>query len=443
MGDLGIFEREGYTLLEYSEKKGGDGFITCPGGKIFLENEGIIELWVQWEEWSPDSFFQVENGYITKYTGSEDTVVIPGEIGGQKIVGIRSGAFDGANMKTLISHKNIETIEGKAFQNCRAINTLYLHDTVKNISNDIFRNCNSFKNFRFNAAMPPSKVSQSWGAYTRKFERAVYLAGPEHNLMAVLSGSSSLYATDSPLLEELLKKGGYDFDVLNFGIQASCPQLFFMEFLYHFTDEGDVLIQAPEVGSGTMGLSISSTHIQILQSTYNAFRYVDISNYGNLFKAIKDVADMRANSTFVSYADERSDIVTINIYGDRENEHKTGIAEGYRPGKITLGGNYPPDASIAQYNRIYNRFKANGVRIYYSFAPVAGGAFKATDADIKRYEDRVDEKLLAPRISVYKDYIIPQEYMYNSDAHTNVEGMIIRTRQLARDLLAQFKKEEG
>ena len=74
---------------------------------------------------------------------------------------------------------------------------------------------------------------------------------------------------------------------------------------------------------------------------------------------------------------------------------------------------------------------------------MAGGAFRASDADIKRYEDRVDEKLLAPRISVYKDYIIPQEYMYNSDAHTNVEGMIIRTRQLARDLLAQFKKEEG
>lgn len=443
IGDVGIFEREGHTLLEYSEQKSGDGFITCPGGKIFLENEGIIELWLQWEKWSPDSVFQVENGYITKYTGSGDTVIIPGEIGGQKIVGIRSGAFDGANMKTLISHKNIETIEGKAFQNCLAIDTFYLHDTVKNISNDIFRNCNNFKNFRFNAAMPPSKVSQSWGAYTRKFERAVYLAGPEHNLMAVLSGSSSLYATDSPLLEELMKKDGYDFDVLNFGIQASCPQLFFMEFLYHFTDEGDVLIQAPEVGGGTMGLSISSTHIQILQSTYNAFRYVDISNYGNLFKAIKDVADMRANSPFVSYADERSDIVTINIYGDRENEHKTGIAEGYRPGKITLGGNYPPDASIAQYNRIYNRFKAKGVRIYYSFAPVAGGAFKATDADIKRYEDRVDEKLLAPRISVYKDYIIPQEYMYNSDAHTNVEGMIIRTRQLARDLLAQFKKEES
>ena len=443
MGDLGVFEKAGHTLLEYSENQDGSGFVTCPGGKIFMENEDFIDLWVQWQAWSPASVFQVENGYITKYTGSGDTVTIPGEIGGQKIVGIRSGAFDGAKMETLISHKNIETIEKGAFRNCLAINTFYLHDSVKNISNGIFQGCNAFKNFRFNAAMPPSKVSQSWGAYTRKFERAVYLAGPEHNLMAVLSGSSSLYATDSPLLEELMAKGGHPFDVLNFGIQASCPQLFFMEFLYHFTDEGDVLIQAPEVGGGTMGLSISSTLIQVLQSTYNAFRYVDISNYSNLFKAIKEVSDMRANSVFVSYEDERSDSVTINIYGDRENEHKTGVANGYRPGNITLSGNYPPDASIAQYNRFYNRFKANGVRIYYSFAPVAGGAFRASDADIKRYEDRVDEKLLAPRISVYNDYIIPQEYMYNSDSHTNVEGMIIRTRQLARDLLAQFKKEEG
>ena len=445
MGDLGIFDREGYTLLEYSENQNGSGFITCPGGKIFMENEGIIELWVQWEKWSPESMFSVDSqGYITKYTGSENTVVIPGTVGGKKVVGIRSGAFTGKAMKTLISHKNIVVIEKGAFQNCRAINTFYLHDTVRNISNGIFQNCNNFKNFRFNAAMPPSKVSQSWGAYTRKFERAVYLAGPDHNTLAVLSGSSSLYATDSPLLEELLAKEGYDFDVLNFGIQASCPQTFFMEFLYHFMDEGDVIIQAPEANEGgTLGRSISATHIQILQSTYNAFRYVDISNYSNLFGAIKEVSDLRAKSTPVSYTDQRSDQVTINIYGDRENEHKTGVKDGYRPGNITLGGNYPPHATIEEFNRLYRLFSANGVRIYYSFAPVAGGAFRAPDENVKKYEDRVDEYLLAPRISNFKNYVIPQEYMYNSDAHTNVEGMDMRTRQLAKDLLARFKKEES
>ena len=72
---------------------------------------------------------------------------------------------------------------------------------------------------------------------------------------------------------------------------------------------------------------------------------------------------------------------------------------------------------------------------------MAGGAFKSSDADIAAYENRVDTKLLSPRISSLRDYIMPQELMYNSDSHTNVEGMILRTNTLARDLLAQFKKE--
>ena len=443
IADLGTFEKSGHTLLEYTENRDGIGIVTCTGGTSSQETDGIIELWTQWEKWSPSSFFLFENGYIKKYTGSENVVTIPGTIGGQTVVGIRSGAFNGSPMETLIMHKNIQTIESGAFKNCQNLETFYLHDSIQTISDSIFQNCNAFKNFRYNAATLPSTVSQSWAAYARKFERVVYLAGQEHNSMVVLSGSSSLYATDSPLLEELLADKGYDFDVVNFGIQASCPQLFFMEFIEHFMDEGDVVIQAPEYGSGTLGTTISTTHMQVLQFTYNAFRYVDISKYNGLFKAIQSTNATRAKSKTTTYEAQRSDSVTINIYGDRENEHKTGVASGYTPSKLTVGNRLPSDSLITRFNEMYRKFKSNGVRVYYTFAPMAEGAFQSTDADIKAYEDRVDNKLLSPRISSVKDYIIPQEYMYNSDYHTNVEGMIIRTRQLALDLLAQFEKEEN
>ena len=442
IADLGVFEKEGYTLLEYTENKDGSGLVTCPGGKIFMENDGFMNLWIQWEKWSPASFFDFKSGYITGYHGTEDVVTIPGEIGGETVVGIRNGAFNGAVAKTFVMHKNLTTIEAGAFQNCPNIETFYLHDSIKRISNNTFQQCNKFKNFRYNAATLPSRVSQSWAAYTRKFERAVYLAGPEHNLFAVLSGSSSLYSTDSPLLEELLLAGGYDFDVLNFGIQASCTQLFFMEFLYHFTDEGDVIIQAPEASSGgTLGTSISTTMMQVLQSTYNAFQYVDISKYSNLFNAIQETNKMREGGDTCSYTDARSDRVTINIYGDRENEHKTGNDPNYRPGSNTLSGQILSDNTIKEFNLMFRHFKGKGVRVYYSFATIAEGSFKAPPEKVTAYETRVDEKLNAPRISNLMDYVIPQEYMYNSDAHTNVEGMIIRTRQLARDILAQFEKE--
>ena len=442
IADLGTFERNGYTLLEYSEKRDGSGFITCPGGKIFIETDEVIHLWIQWEKWSDAKLFDFQNGYITKYKGSENVVTIPGTINGQKVIGIRSGAFNGSSMETLIMHKNLQTIENGAFKNCPNINTFYLHDNIKTISNGIFQNCNAFKNFRYNAARLPSVCSQSWAAYARKFERTVYLAGQEHNSMIVLSGSSSLYATDSPRLEKLMANAGYDFDVVNFGIQASCSQLFFLEFIEHFMDEGDVVIQAPEAnGGGTLGTSISTVLLQVLQSTYNAFRYVDISKYSGLFDSIKSINATRDMSADTTYDAQRSDKVTINLYGDRENEWKTGQDPNYKAGTVTVSGKVLSDNTIARFNEMYRILEAKGIRVYYTFAPIAGGAFKSSDADIKSYEDRVDSKLLAPRISSLEDYIIPQEYMYNSDAHTNVEGMLIRTHQLARDLLAQFKKE--
>ena len=445
IGDVGTFERSGHTLVEYSTGEDGSGFVTCPGGKIFVETDEVIHLWLQWEKWTAAAFFQVSESndgyYIDKFTGTGDVVVVPGDIGGTKVIGIRKGAFTNIPMETLILHKNIQTIEGGAFRNCANINTLYMHDTIVKVSDDIFQSCNKYKNFRFNAARAPSQCSQSWGAYTTKFERAVYLAGPEHNSMIVLSGSSSLYSTDSPRLEQLMADAGYDFDVLNFGIQASCSQLFFLEFVQHFTDDGDVIIQAPEVGSGTMGVSISTTMMQVLQSTYNAFRYVDISKYTSLFSSIQSINATRAKSTDTTYEAQRSDRVTINLYGDRENEWKTGVDPNYKPGSQHVSGSYPSNTVITRFNEMYRIFEAQGVRVYYSFATMAGGAFKSSDADIAAYENRVDTKLLSPRISSLRDYIMPQELMYNSDSHTNVEGMILRTNTLARDLLAQFKKE--
>ncbi len=442
IGDVGTFNRSGYTLVEYSENPDGSGFVTCPGGKIFIETDEVIHLWLQWEEWSDASLFKISkrnNGYyIDEYTGTENIVVVPGIINGNKIVGISSGAFTKRKMETLIMHKDIQVIEDEAIKDCSFLSTFYLHDTIAKLSNNIMSGCSAFKNFRYNAARAPSRCNQSWGAYTRKFERVVYLAGQEHNSLVILSGSSSLYATDSPLLEQLMADGGYDFDVVNFGIQASVPQAFYMEFIYHFMDEGDIVIQAPETGA-TMGTAISETQMGILQSTYNAFRYVDISNYSNLFGAIQSTNNTRAKSTDTTYEAERSDSVTINLYGDRENEHKTGIANGYKPGSMTVGSGSL--RSVELFNKLYRRFKGKGVRVYYSFAPMAGGAFKSSDDDIKAYEDSVDNKLSAPRISDLKNYIIPQEYMYNSDWHTNVEGMILRTNQLAKDILAQFEKE--
>ena len=441
VGDLGTFVRDGYTILEYTENPDGTGFVTCPGGKIFTDKKDVIDVYVQWSKWSDASLFTYESVSggiaITSYTGNENTVSVPAKIGGKTVVTIRSGAFTGKSMETLVLPNTIKTIEDGAIKNCSSFTTLYMFDTIMNITDSFYQNSNAFKNFRFSAARKPVH-SDIWGAYSRKLERIVAL-GLKENVLVVISGSSSLYATDSPLLEELLADAGYDFAVCNLGIQAGIPQYAHLDFLQDFLDDGDLIIQAPEINSSQNSNAFTETLVSVYESMYNAFRYLDISKHTSVFSSIATYNQNRASMETMKYSDHRRVGYETNIYGDWIKENKQGtqnISGSIKPNGSTFGS-----ATATRYNEMYNYYAAKGVRIYFSIPAMYRSAYKSTPEQADAYENLVDTLLLAPRIFTVEDYVLDDNYFFNSVYHTNEQGAVVRTNQLAKDILAQFAKE--
>ena len=74
-----------------------------------------------------DYTYKLINGYteieITKYNGSDDMIVIPGEIDGTKVTSIGDEAFDGCTSLRKVVFKNKELILSGNFTNCPLLKT--------------------------------------------------------------------------------------------------------------------------------------------------------------------------------------------------------------------------------------------------------------------------------------------------------------------------------
>lgn len=54
--------------------------------------------------------------------------------------------------------------------------------------------------------------------------------------------------------------------------------------------------------------------------------------------------------------------------------------------------------------------------------------------DFQNFQNELQSRLNCPVISNYEDYLLDYRYFYYTDAHTNTEGAVLRTKQLIQDL---------
>lgn len=91
---------------------------------------------------------------ITKYTGSDENVVIPAAIGGQPVVAVGREAFSGARVKRVVIPDHIVRVEEQAFIYCASLTNAAIGRGVTNIGAGAFRNCTRLESFTVGAANP-------------------------------------------------------------------------------------------------------------------------------------------------------------------------------------------------------------------------------------------------------------------------------------------------
>jgi len=439
------FVREGYQLIEYNTRADGSGDAYSPGSKILELGHEPVMLYCIWAKESDPSYFTtaaVKGGVaITDYSADEETVVIPEKIGGQPVLQVNKNAFKKKNFTTLVIPKTVKTVESGAFDCTEKFTTLYLFDSIMKIPDDAFTNYEGFRNFRLGAAIDPRYTDSPGGCYGFKWERLVAAKMRGEKVFAMVAGSSTLYGLNSPMMNEYLKG---EYTVVNYGTNAGTSGAFYLEVISHFTTAGDIIIHAPEVGSGSMGPGkFVWQQYRLMEYTYNQLRYVDMRNYSNYFSALTEYNGYRAKIKAKDYTmrtsalDEYGDYVYAKVYDYNTDNYHAGSYYNLRPDIIS-------GLSQTRLNRVYDLIKATGATMYMSTAnanlnaiPEKYRSIEAQDA----YMAGLKAAVSIPVISHIKDSIFEGKYMYDSDAHTNGYGRDIRTERLYQDLIAQMKKD--
>jgi hypothetical protein len=445
-GDTGLFSREGYALLEYNTEADGGGIAVGLGANVPMipgeeDEKNVLELFAQWAKYSDASLFEyTESGEkitITGYGGSEEMLVIPEEIEGKPVVAVSNGAIKGKELKTLFLTKNIAALSVRAVADCPNLETLYISDGITKMQNESIANCPNLANFYVNAVIAPRySGTPGWGS-SIKYKRLITAPGKR---LTVISGSSSAFGLNSPVLSELLEG---EYSIVNYGTNAGSCALFFLEFTSAQTKEGDIVVMAPEPvwESQQGGNWLDALTFQLVEGAYDAFRHVDIRNYINVFAAFAEFNSTRLNMSDGSYDDYMSD---VNLYGDiltNQADHPEDYVAG---GQWISFGNILTKEGAARLNRVNEAVLANGGRLYWACSPVNRNALvEGGDTEKKQaaYRENIAKLVDFPVISVPGDYIFPGNFFSDTDHHLNDIHSADRSIQLAKDLKAQFESE--
>ncbi len=453
----GTFVRDGYVLMRYTTNSDGTGDYTTLGGKIEVNDNGFVELWLKWGKATTSKFqyeiYKTDDGQdaacVTSYTGKAINVIIPEKITANgteyPVKKIAAGAFNGVGMSTLVIPSTVHTIEDGAFVGCPNLHTLTVHDNLWQVSDAAFSGCEDLATYYLNAAHPPVFAGSGEGLFCLKYEKLRMAARNGDKKIMVMSGSSSLYGFSAVQMEEAFRG---EYTVINYGTNAGANGMLYLDAFARFFGEGDIIIHAPEMNNANYLGAGETTYLTFrgTEAMYEIFSYVDMRKHPGFFNGLcvfnqqtrkdgKEVAYDRYGNT-PQLVDKTSDMQNNKDVSNYQTQSPKS-AHPYNKNSIN-------ENNIANVNAFNARMKAQGTTMYYSFAPI-NKAYLKDQALVKENQDayvaRLREVLDYEVISHPSDYILEQIYFNNSDYHPGVTGRQMRTAALIADLKAQLIKE--
>ena len=436
----GQFEREGYVLLGFNTEADGSGEFYGPGWNVVMdEGQSVKQLYCQWVPVTPAEDFEYssKNSVTIKgYKGDDEFVVIPETINGKPVTKIEKLAFEGAAFKSVYITRNITEITQTAFKNCENLESVYLTDNITSMPDKTFPGCDNYKTLYILGCQDPEYAYAEGGVAGVKIERLMTHA--DDKKIIVISGSSSLYGLSTPQLEEAMDG---EYTVINLGIHANTPAVFFMDLVSAYTKEGDLVISAPEPMHEQWGsVSFNSTMWGILECNLGAVSKVDISVYDGFYSSFAEFNKVRSwfnSDRGYDWHDSNSDHNgDLNYYRGLSSEDHVTYVNGVQDFSVS---NCHNKKNIKNFNYGVEKITASGATALMTFSPININILseKSLQKDYRlNYQESADEKFDSILISEVDDYIMSGAYFSNTDLHPNNPGTEIRTAQLAEDIKA-------
>lgn len=443
-----LFARQGYTLTGWNTAPDGTGTRVGLGSRTDADNLGLT-LYAQWEKWNSESDFTWTEGVgitITGFSGSGETIVIPGIIDGKPVTGIAHGAFRGSEAKRVILPGSVERVAAGAFDSCE-LESVVLFDTIVEIHNDSFRNCPELKTVYINAAEAPYGYRyRKESCYADKMDLLIRAAG-ERKLLCY-GGCSMWYNLDGQMLADALNG---EYTVINLGLNGLANSAVQMQILAAFLEEGDILFHTPELASATQMMHRLSMNEKDdvfwcgVENNYDLLSLVDVQSIPGLLDSF---------CTYLERKEERAD--QDERYLDSQGRHyldgwgcipfeRTETAQRLSD-PVSLDPDVISDGAMAALKTYYDRFQAQGVRVYVGYACVNLDALPEdqrengplVDARFRAAVEAMDGPVL---ISALSDYLYRNEAFYDTNYHLLSARARENTTLWIRDLLAAMASD--
>ena len=492
----GTFTRDGYVLREYNTKADGSGMTILPGDKFYQVNPdgGECVLYCIWEKADTSVFtyepyqmalpkgikaanapdWKTDGVIITGYNGTAETLVIPEYIDGKPVIAIQKGAIKNQKFTTLYLSRTLQEVQDGAITGCSSMKRLYFPSGIWSMKDEAFDDgtYSKWREFYVYASIAPRYTNAEAGSYALKLSRI--LASQDRKRIISIAGSSTLQGLSTEYLEALLD---HEYVVVNFGTTRTTHGSLYLEAMQNFVHKDDIVIFAPENSIYMMGdTALYWKTIRDMETIYQLFRYVDISEYSDVFDAFCEQNQAYAYKRSPNNYENGATFSGVNMYGDDVKKNKNGYVnssstkyiEAYnltfnnRYKSVNEGqwenagfqNDYTHDSywvSIDespyadQICRVVDLVKKAGAKVYFGFAPSDANAVIQEARSIQwldAYDKLIKESFTFDGIvGSCKNYIYAHEYFFDCAFHTNNYGRTWRTYYLYSDLCAILGKQ--
>ncbi|MBR5308768.1 MAG: hypothetical protein IKU43_08355 [Clostridia bacterium] len=286
------------------------------------------------------------------------------------------------------------------------------------------------------SAMIPAQYENTFLAgLAPKYDRLYSVEGEK---IIVVGGSNVAFGLDSERLEKYTGK-----PCVNFGLYADLGTKAMLDLSRDAVGNGDIVIICPETDPQTYSLHFDARNMwQASEADYSMISKLPSDD---LMKVLASFPEYYKNKkTFFATGTTpnpegvyRAD--SFNALGDisYERKYNTMLSMVDENKLVSLSPELITD-EFAQYLNEYARdAEKKGAKVYFSFPPInAGGLTKDTTEDsIYGFYTALCEKLDFEIISNVNDYIMDEEYFFDTNYHLNDTGVEYRTSLLAKDLM--------
>ena len=263
--------------------------------------------------------------------------------------------------------------------------------------------------------------------------------------IVIVGGSNVAFGVDSALLEETLRRHGYDYTVCNFGLYAAVGTSAMLSLSEGCLGEGDVVVLAIEPTADTFSTYFGATAmLKCAEDAPGMLLHLNRSQQsavvGNYLPYLQERAEI-ARTGLLPQPDGVYARASFNENGDMIYDRAgNAMLLGYDTANlIDLAALTCQPDFARQVNDYIAAAKRRGAQVVLSFSPMNRSAVADTSAEtIYSFFRTLQSTFDCAVSSDPNNYLLDSGWFYDSNFHLNSAGMTLRTQQLTGDLLTWF-----